>query len=107
MARARTQVRHTVSFSTSLHPAAAGALSALAAREPDGSASGVIARLVRAELDRLVPGAWDAAMREADDKRCGAEQTAAVIRAQREGRERTPEDRAAAALRAILDAMRR
>lgn len=76
---------------TSLHPAAAAALAALADREPDGHASGVISRLVRDELDRLAPGAWDAAMREA------SKDGPAV--------DTTPAERATSAAKVIRDAL--
>jgi hypothetical protein len=51
----------SVPLTTSLSPVAHGVLSALAAREDPagGAANGVISRLLREELDRLAPGAWD------------------------------------------------
>lgn len=105
MARTRTQVRHTVSFSTSLHPAAAAALAALADREPDGHASGVISRLVRAELDRLAPGAWDAAMHRTAYGPPWTEEEKAI--GCRVDDEVTPEKRAHAAAKVIRDALGR
>lgn len=97
----RRPVRHTVPFTTSLHPAAAAALSALADREPDGHASGVISRLVRAELDRLAPGAWDLAMQEAS--------IAHIDMSTPEGRDLagSPAERAASAAKVIRDALGR
>lgn len=48
-------------LNTTLQPVAAGVLVALAAREDlkDASANQVLERLLRDELERLVPGAWD------------------------------------------------
>jgi hypothetical protein len=51
----------SVILNTSLSPVAHGVLGALAQREdPAGAAANaVITRLLREELDRVAPGAWD------------------------------------------------
>jgi hypothetical protein len=51
----------SVVLNTSLSPVAHGVLGALAQREDPAhaEANGVITRLLREELDRVAPGAWD------------------------------------------------
>ena len=48
-------------LNTTLQPVAAGVLAALAAREDlkNQAANQVLERLLREELERLLPGAWD------------------------------------------------
>lgn len=48
-------------LNTTLQPVAAGVLAALAAREDlkNQAANQVLERLLREELERIVPGAWD------------------------------------------------
>lgn len=51
----------SVTLNTSLSPVAHGVLGALAQREDPAhaEANGVLTRLLREELERLLPGAWD------------------------------------------------
>jgi hypothetical protein len=51
----------SVTLNTSLSPVAHGVLGALAQREDPAHAAAnvVLTRLLREELDRLAPGAWD------------------------------------------------
>lgn len=56
-------------LNTTLQPVAAGVLAALAAREDlkDASANQVLERLLRDELERLMPGAWDRLIKAESD----------------------------------------
>jgi hypothetical protein len=51
----------SIVFNTSFSPVAHGVLGALAAREDPAHGAGnvVLTRLLREELDRVAPGAWD------------------------------------------------
>lgn len=82
--------RNTVHFGTTLYPVPAGALVVFAEREQDGTATGAIARLLEAAVERLAPGAWVRAAMAA---------TALPATA-------TPDDRAVAAAEVIRAALK-